>query len=115
MKRLLQLNPLNMAFLAFVLLFGTGLSHEVMSMPAGHAMEKETTQCQSICPPVLSDNQRTPEADKDDAYPDPLAFRAPNLAAYFSYMSAILLALLAYCMLIRRPPDLQVAYSLRRI
>jgi len=75
-------------------------------------MQKEaTTQCQSTCPPFLSEKQKTPQVDEDGADPDPLPFQPLDIARYAMLLYSVLFSALALLFLRRRPPDLVALYA----
>lgn len=116
MKRARPITILTSLLTAIALFFGTGPGHAVLgNMSSAHVMEKEAVQCQSICPPALNQQQKTPEVDEDDKTPAPLPFSGQLLAPLFSGMVALLISTLALQYLLRRPPDLLATYAIRRI
>lgn len=72
---------------------GSSMSHDSMS------------NCQTACPPMLNEKQKTPQFDEDDTDPDPLPFTllAPVLSKATIY--AVLFSALALLFYQRRPPD----------
>lgn len=91
------------------------------SVSSGHVMtnassmpHQEMSNCQSVCPPLLNEKQKTPQVD-DAADPDPFspAILSPMLSQTTIY--AVLFSTLALLFLQRRPPDKLALNSIYRI
>lgn len=107
MKHTRFIRYITATFTAMVLLFGIGAGHSLISAQSMHAVEKEVAnQCQSICPPLLNEKKKTPQAEEDDADPYPFPFLATNPSQYIVALYAVLISALTLSFLRRRPPDL---------
>lgn len=116
MKHTRLISFITASITALVLFFGVGPMHSLFSSWTMHSTQREPTiQCQSICPNVLNEKQKTPQVDEDDADPDPLPFQALPIARYATLLYAVLMSALALQFLQRRPPDLLVRHGLLRI
>lgn len=104
--------------LSLVIFLGVGHATSMLSsqqMHHGQPSADMANHCQSACPPLLKEENKTSPIREDDEEPDPLPFTAVNLAAFSSYLYIVLFAALVLAYLRQRPPDLLAAYSLRRI
>lgn len=112
MKQIRVYGLITSVFTALALLFGISAGHLLISSGSIHALEKEATaQCQPICPPLLNEKQKTPQANEDNADPDQFAFLSLAssqfvLTPYIIAISALILSFLR-----RRPPDLVALYA----
>lgn len=112
MKQIRILSFITATFTALALFFGIGAGHSLISARSMHGVEKEaTTQCQSICPTVLNEKQKTPQVDEDDADPDPFPFLSLDTSQYVSTLYAVVISALILSFLRRRPPDLVALYA----
>lgn len=103
-------------FIALALLFGVGPGHSLLSAQPMHATEKETmAQCQSICPPILNEEQITARVEHDDAEPNPFPLQSLGSSQYTSILYAVVLSALTLSFLRRRPPDLAALYATYRL
>ncbi|MBA3758036.1 hypothetical protein H0X10_00160 [Candidatus Saccharibacteria bacterium] len=96
------------------MLFGTGSGHALLTQSSpSHGMDggESSKQCQSICPPVLSEKQRNPTIQEDDTDPNPLPFWSLPLPRHTSLIYAVAMIALALAFLRRRPPDLVAIYG----
>ena len=88
-----------------------GSSHPwISSHSTGH---KGASECQTMCPPLLSEKQKTPQFEDDEADPDPLPLQLTVPASYLETLYVVLFSVLVWQFLQRRPPDivkLQSAY-----
>lgn len=99
-------------FTALALLFGIGPGHSLMSTQSVRAAEKEaTTQCQSICPPLLNEKKKTPQVDEDDTTPDPFPLLSLASSQHVAILYVVIISALALSFLSRRPPDLVALYA----
>lgn len=112
MKRIHIASFITAIFTALTLFFGIGAGHSLISAQSMHTVEKEVAnQCQSICPPVLNEKQRTPQFAEDDADPDPFPFLTIDPNQYVSILYAVAISVLSLSFLRRRPPDLVALYA----
>lgn len=112
MKQTRIIGFITATFTAIVLLFGISAGHLLISAQSMHVVEKEAaTQCQSVCPPLLNEKNKTPQIDKDDADPDPFPLLALALSQYTSTLYAVIISALTLSFLSRRPPDLVALYA----
>lgn len=112
MKQIRIFSFIMVVFTALALFVGIGSGHSLINPQSMHAMEKESaTQCQSLCPPLLHEKQKTPQVDEDDADPDPFPFLALNPSQYVTILYAVAISALTLLYLRRRPPDLVVLYA----
>ena len=112
MKQIRKFSLITAIFTALALFFGIGPGHSLINAQAMHAIEKNaTTQCQSVCPPVLNEKQRTPQVDEDDADPDPFPFLSLDPSQYVAVLYAVAISALTLSFLRRRPPDLVALYA----
>lgn len=104
-------------FTALALFFGIGPGHSLIAAQSAHSMpvQETTTQCQSICPPVLNEKQKTPQVDEDDADPDPFPFLSLDPSQYVATLYTVALSALMLSFLQRRPPDLVLLYANYRV
>lgn len=100
-------------FTALTLFFGVGPGHSLIAAQSTHSMpvQEASTQCQSICPPVLNEKYKTPQVDEDDVYPDPFPFLSLVPNQYITALYIIALGVLMLSILQRRPPDLVALYT----
>lgn len=99
-------------FTTLALFFGIGAGHSITANQLMHGMSEETTaQCQSICPPLINEKQRTPQVNEDDTDPSPFPFQPIDQDLYIGFIYSVLLSVLALFFLQRRPPDLVLVYN----
>ena len=112
MKHIRKFSFITAIFTALTLFFGIGPGHSLINAQSTHAMQKESvTQCQTICPPLLNEKQKTPQVDEDDADPDPFPFLSLDPSQYIAALYTIALGALMLSFLQRRPPDLVALYA----
>lgn len=117
MRHIRKLNFFAAVFTALALFFGIGPGHSLINAQSMHSMSNESlAQCQSVCPPTLTQKQKTPEMnEEDDDEPEPMPLQLVPTAKYVNILYAVLLSVLALQFLQRRPPDLLVQHGYLRI
>ena len=91
-------------FTGLALFIGVGSAHPWISAHA--ASSKSASECQTMCPPLLSEKQKTPQFEEDEADPDPLPLQLKVPVSYLETLYAVLFTALVWRFLQQRPPDL---------
>lgn len=106
-----------LSFLAvgLILFLGIGSGHlflmqQAASSHSGMQMNHKS-ECQSICSPLLNQKLQSPQAEEDDADPNPIYSQLNNSLIFTNLTYSLVLAVLLWSFLRRRPPDLTLLYG----
>lgn len=99
-------------------MFGIGPGHGLLAQQSQvHSTQtgEASVKCQSICPPLMNAAKKIQQVMEDDAEPDPVPFWQLQIQQFATVIYMAALSVLAFKLLLRRPPDLVLQYSNWRI